>query len=381
MWDLREVSTREEEHPYPSPVARLNSPGSSTQPTPRLGSPPGSSEPSPRFVPAVSHQQSPHYNGSSAISPNDSPRDAEQSVVQERMRKGLVISVLPDGPHGFLADLKFYLNNNHMLLWAFAAHPAHPYPPQRRRLVLLNSLAFCFFITSVLFLAVGRTAHVDGNDTWRFEKKLEQGAEGLRHLPLLRHWPTTLSVMLQLIWDVPGSLLGSCPCARSGMPTALRKPCGFGMLCCLACHLLGILYGVVGVLLLWLLGPGWSNAAVFEFLSLFVRSKTLAFLLALPASSGIFILLRCHEQCVKTEPGWHGRLAPGGAQGNGNSEARHSYAVDLSRQDSFVSSCGQAGDVESSAPPEPPPRGGHLYRMSELSARNREYRGGGNELL
>ena len=68
----------------------------------------------------MSHQQSPHYNGSSAISPNDSPRDAEQSVVQERMRKGLVISVLPDGPHGFLADLKFYLNNNHMLLWAFA---------------------------------------------------------------------------------------------------------------------------------------------------------------------------------------------------------------------------------------------------------------------
>jgi hypothetical protein len=289
----------------------------------------------------VSHQPSPHHNGvHHNLSPNDTPRaatDGNHAVVEERMRQGLVVSVLPEGPHGIIADLKFYLNNNHMLLWAIFAHPAHPYPPQRRRLVLLNSLAFCFFVSSLLFLAVGRTTHIDVEDKWRWQT-LEQGAVGLRHLTLLREWPTTLSVLLQLLWDVPGASLGICPCARAGMPPALRKPCGFGMLACLACHLLGILYGVIGVILLGLLGPGWSTPAALEFGALFARTKLLAFLLALPASSFIFLCLRCHEQCAAPQaaPAATLRGAPGHKHEMAGRPSERHFSVDLSREGSFV---------------------------------------------
>jgi hypothetical protein len=204
--------------------------------------------------------------------------------VAERMRQGSVISILPEGERGALADFKFYIRNNHVLLSAFVADQSHPSPEQRRRLALLNSLAFGFFLAALLLLAKSRRA-ADVPD-------LPAEARGL--IALVRNWPITLSVGLQLVWDVGSASLGVCPCAKVG-PVALRKPCGYGMLLCLACHVLGALYAAAGVILLLFFGPALSPASAADLCWLFLISKVLAWLLAVPVGALIFLALRQNE--------------------------------------------------------------------------------------
>ena len=62
---------------------------------------------------------------------------------EERLRQGHVMSEgSGKGMSDIMRDLYFYLCNNHVLLSAFLAHKDHPYPPERRRLVLVNSIGF-----------------------------------------------------------------------------------------------------------------------------------------------------------------------------------------------------------------------------------------------
>lgn len=311
MWS---VSTREDETPTPN--ASFG----------RLGSPPPSSEASPRFgfLGSPSYTDPPSSYGSPRVhdaSPHETPRAS--NGVDERMRAGLVVAVVPQGGRGLISDWIFYMQNNHVLLSAIFAHPSHPYPLQRRRLVLLNSLCFCFFITSLLFLAGYALPSVPA--AWR---------STLGMISLLRDWPTTASVVLQLVWDVPGSSLGICPCARSGMPPALRKPCGYGMLCCLACHLLGVIYWAVGAALLLLFGPGMSLQAARKFSVLFWWTKLLALLLAVPTGTVIFLLLRRHELTTGPAPF---------ADSNGSSRSLNGDAIMLDTRGRQVSTVGAPG--------------------------------------
>ena len=82
-------------------------------------------------------------------------------------------------------DCFFYICNNHVLLSVFCAHPEHPYSRCRRLLVLLNSLCFAFFLTAILHAVVP------------FE--LAQG-----------FLEATLGTVLQVIFDLPSSMMGSC---------------------------------------------------------------------------------------------------------------------------------------------------------------------------
>lgn len=132
-------------------------------------------------------------------------------------------------PNSWLEDCLFYLRNTHVLLAVFLAHPAHPFPRKRRALVLISSLAFAFFITSLL------------------------KGTGLAKLGPV----SIVGAILQLFWDVPGSMLGTCPCASTPMlPVWLRKCCESASFCCLMCHFLfGLLYIALACILLSVL-PG-----------------------------------------------------------------------------------------------------------------------------
>ena len=202
-----------------------------------------------------------------------------------------------------LSDWWVYLANHHVLLAAIGfAPPAHPSPPHRRRLVFATSLAFAFFLASCLFLAKYNTLPTVPRDY----------SMATRLLMLLRDWPTTLSVALQLLWDVPGASLGSCPCVSVG-PPALRKPCGLAMLCCIGCQqlLLGVFYLVAGVLMLLLLGPRPSWHGAWRLGGLFVETKLLAYILAFPISSLVFFALRLEERQAQKVQTPTGTCAPG----------------------------------------------------------------------
>lgn len=133
---------------------------------------------------------------------------------EEGGRRSFVVSVVPGTPPGLLRDWVFFAFNNHVLLSVFLAHPSHPYNAERRRLVLLNSLGFAFFVASLFFLAGHALPSVPHD--WPTTLKL---------LSLLADQPTTLSVLVQLAWDASGSSLGVCPCAQ----LCCRRPCGFAM--------------------------------------------------------------------------------------------------------------------------------------------------------
>ena len=69
---------------------------------------------SPQWVssPTWSHRESPR---------GDSADDQKRTTgMDERLRRGLVVSVAPNGPHGTLRDLIFYLCNNHVSLAAIS---------------------------------------------------------------------------------------------------------------------------------------------------------------------------------------------------------------------------------------------------------------------
>jgi len=73
------------------------------------------------------------------------------------MREMLIAGKVHYPPNGWWEDLLFYLQNNHVLLSAFCAHPAHPYTRCRRSLVLLSSVTFAFFLNAVFIAAVQTT--------------------------------------------------------------------------------------------------------------------------------------------------------------------------------------------------------------------------------
>lgn len=166
---------------------------------------------------------------------NGSPRDGEgvnedrirrgDMVTEERMRQGLVVGVQQPGRRvALFADWLFYMTSNHVLLSAVCFPQPHPYSLQRRRLVCATSLAFAFFLAVVLLLA-GYALPAVPRD-YSVSKML---------LARLNDWPNTLSVMLQLLWDVSGASLSTCACVRIG-PLSFRKACSVAMLCCLACQ-------------------------------------------------------------------------------------------------------------------------------------------------
>ena len=171
-------------------------------------------------------------------------------------------------------DCLFYLKNNHVLLSTCFAHPAHPFSRNRRVLVLANSLAFAFFITCALH-AVG---------LWN-QLRADQLAT--------RVIAPVVGALLQLVWDLPGAMLGSCVCASCAeFPVWLRSCCGFSSLVCLTCHLLlGLVYAIVGALLLLVLP--WVR--IEDVVQEFATSKLLSFLLAVPLNVFIFALLRHWE--------------------------------------------------------------------------------------
>jgi len=190
-------------------------------------------------------------------------------------------------PNTTLQDFIFYLNNNHILLSVCLAHRLHPHSAKRRGFILINSVSFAFFLTSIF-------AAFSADSGW-----IPQDYELTRKsLSMLTDWPLTTNTLLQLAWDVPGSMLAICPCAR--LPTlsaCFRRACGYALFACLACHLLlGVVYGALGTLLLMLFGPVFGKIALQDFLTMLCYSKGLAFLIALPVNAIVFALLLRHER-------------------------------------------------------------------------------------
>ena len=201
-----------------------------------------------------------------------------------RFQMGRVASKPPDLIH----DLVFYLRNNHMLLAAFTAHSSHPYGVQRRRLLLLNSVGFAFFITCLAqSLGGGCTASSECVSNRRNREQLRE-VIGAPVVALLRDFPTTLSVLLQLLWDVPQASMGICHCAKHG---PCRKQCGRGMLACFICNLLGVVYAIAATTLLFIFAKVLGIVEVSDVMLLLLMSKALAFLYAIPMSAAIFALL------------------------------------------------------------------------------------------
>lgn len=174
----------------------------------------------------------------------------------------------------WLRDCCFYLCNNHILLSVFLAHPEHPYGRLQRGLVLFNSLAFAFFITAVLNAVVP--------------------------VDLLRAaLHVTIGTLLQLAFDLPASMLGTCPCAHKALPSCVQGCCRSVALACLACHTcMAFLLGLLGALALAITSIGsvvnssetsdlvWDN---------FVNSKLNAFVGAVPWLCVTYALLRWCE--------------------------------------------------------------------------------------
>ena len=171
----------------------------------------------------------------------------------------------------WLRDCAFYLANNHVLLAVFLAHPAHPYGRLQRGLVLFNSVAFAFFITAVLHAAV----------------PLDLARTAVH---------ATLGTVLQLLFDLPASMLGTCPCAHRCLPPPVQGCCRGVALMCLSCHtcmalVLGLLgAGALAVNQLFA-GEGDSELVWDRFL----QTKRDAFVAALPWAIIMYALLRACE--------------------------------------------------------------------------------------
>lgn len=170
-------------------------------------------------------------------------------------------------PNSWSTDCLFYLQNNHILLAVSFSHPLHPMSKCRRVLMLLSSLSFAFFLSTLSAIA-----------------------DPLNHGLITSMVTTLVSALLQVAWDVPGGMLAGCPClALSGLPVWLRRGCGCVSFYCLSCHMLiGMLYAFVGAVLL-LLWPWTDLNTVYD---RFAASKLLSFLLAVPINIVVFTFQR-----------------------------------------------------------------------------------------
>ena len=171
----------------------------------------------------------------------------------------------------WIGDAFFYLCNNHVLLSVLLSHPEHPYGKIQRGLVLFNSLCFAYFITGLLNALV-----------------LNEMARGVLMM--------TMGTALQLLFDVPSSMLGTCPCAHPSLPGFVQGTCRGVALACLSCHtcascIFGVLGGVV------LLAGHLFNAVDPQVVwDQFLITKLNAFVGAVPWALLIFAVFR---QCER----------------------------------------------------------------------------------
>lgn len=207
---------------------------------------------------------------SSRASLSQVPRGMAASVYADRWGDA-VLSGRVIVTDSWVADAIFYLANNHVLLSVVFAHPSHPYSRCRRLLVLLNSLSFAFFVTAVLHALIP------------FD-------------PAVAVLELTVGTVLQILFDVPASLLGTCPCARSqALPPSVRLCCQCVSMSCLSCHFCAsVLFALLGAVLLAV-----SAAATFsEVQEQFVSTKVASFVGAVPTTILIYAVLREWERCT-----------------------------------------------------------------------------------
>ena len=185
------------------------------------------------------------------------------AAVAEGLRAGRVTYT-----DSWLQDCVFYVANNHILLACFFAHPDHPNPRLQRSLLLFASLTFAFFITAWLKAFV----------PWELANVLLS---------------VTVGTFLQLLFDVPFSMLAACPCAHKSLPEAVQGICKGISIACLSCHsCCGLIYALVGVLML-MISPAATVDGVFD---LFVQTKASAFITAIPFTILTYsILRRCED--------------------------------------------------------------------------------------
>ena len=149
--------------------------------------------------------------------------------MREMLRQGRVHFA----PNGWWSDFFFYLAQNHVLLAAFFAHPEHPYSSVRRMLVLLSSVAWAYFLCGLFFVL-------------------------FPYGPVRLLVTVTIGTVLQLAWDLPNGMLGSCACAEYGcLPAACRRFCRcFSFAVLSGRFVVSFLFALIGFILL-----GVSHAA------------------------------------------------------------------------------------------------------------------------
>jgi hypothetical protein len=226
---------------------------------------------------------------------DDYLRAAKRALRKEQFRTGHVRSRPPD----LLSDFIFYLRNNHVLLFAFVAHPEHPYPLKRRQLLLLNTFGFALFVACLAQSLGG--AGAEARDAEQLKAVLGEPV-----VALLRDFPTTLSVLLQLLWDVPGASMGVCHCAKDAPdgPRPCQTLCGRGQILCYVCHLSWwpVVYAATAAILLFVFAQVLNIVDLGDVLLLLLTSKALAFLFAIPTSALIFAWLWQCEAVRPTNP-------------------------------------------------------------------------------
>ena len=199
------------------------------------------------------------------------PKAGEVEVTEETLGAGRV--TYTPGHIGWFKDFGFYLSNNHVLLAAFLAHPLHPYPRGSRAIVLFNSLAFGFFITGMLRVII----------------PAQEGVGAIARSTL----QATAGTILQLLFDIPASLIATCPCAHKSLPGLVQVCCRGAASCCLSVHTcLAVLLTLLSLLLLTFGGNTdevWSE---------YSTTKANAFIGAVPSALVIYAVLR---QCEAGE--------------------------------------------------------------------------------
>ncbi|KAL1522348.1 hypothetical protein AB1Y20_017340 [Prymnesium parvum] len=208
---------------------------------------------------------------------------------RERMRQGCVYFTRD----GWWVDCAFYLRNHHVAVAPYCADPAHPFTARRRQVVLISSLAFATFVCT-LFEAFSP----DHCSLCPTDIRSENTAMPVEFFDALRHWPLTVATLLQLVWDVPGAMLGTCPCVQLQKPLWLRRVCSCALLTCTACHLvLWLLWAVAAMAFIVAIGALQSShlGRLREILVAVAYTKILAFCLSAGLLVALFTVLRWRE--------------------------------------------------------------------------------------
>ena len=176
----------------------------------------------------------------------------------------------------WMRDCLFYLCNNHVLLAVALAHPLHPFSRSRRLMVLANSLSFGFFISGALHMLLTK----EGSNSRAARVLVE----------------TTAGTLLQLAFDIPAGLLGTCPCAHRALPSLVQQGCTALAAAFLSLHLwCGRVFVLVTVVLIAVV-PATS---LVEIWTAYLTSKTSAFFWLIPSTVVVYALIRTCEAEVR----------------------------------------------------------------------------------